>query len=73
MTNHCTGQISPGLIFSQLWALVAGAASLFYFVDNVSDMLPVPPSRRRYFCHFDDAHSTSLLIRLLKAEGGAAE
>ena len=28
----------------QLWALASNASSLFYFVDNVSDMLPVPLS-----------------------------
>jgi hypothetical protein len=42
--NQLTEMISPALIFSQLWALVSGAAELFYFVDNVSDMLPVPLS-----------------------------
>ena len=30
-------------------------------------------SRRREFCHFTDAPSPSLLVRLLKGEGGAAD
>ena len=32
-----------------------------------------PNTRRRRDCHFDDALSTSLLIRLLKVEGVAAD
>eukprot|EP01043_Picozoa_sp_COSAG02_P001291 COSAG02_NODE_27_length_51735_cov_86.076749_7_plen_344_part_00 len=43
-SNQLTEMISPALIFQQLWALAANASSLFYFVDNVSDMLPVPLS-----------------------------
>ena len=42
--NQLTEMISPALIFQQLWALASNASSLFYFVDNVSDMLPVPLS-----------------------------
>jgi hypothetical protein len=42
--NQLTEMISPALIFEQLWALASNASSLFYFVDNVSDMLPVPLS-----------------------------
>ena len=42
--NQLTEMISPALIFQQLWALTSNASSLFYFVDNVSDMLPVPLS-----------------------------
>lgn len=43
-SNQLTEMISPALIFEQLWALAANASSLFYFVDNVSDLLPVPLS-----------------------------
>jgi hypothetical protein len=39
-SNQITEMISPSLAFSQLWQMVANASSLFYIVDNVSDMLP---------------------------------
>lgn len=43
-SNQITEMISPALVFSQLWEFVANASSLYYIVDNVSDMLPVPVS-----------------------------
>ena len=43
-SNQLTEMISPSLVFSQLWKFVANASNLFYIVDNVSDMLPVPIS-----------------------------
>jgi len=43
-SNQITEMVSPALAFSQLWQLVANASSLYYLVDNVSDMLPVPIS-----------------------------
>lgn len=43
-SNQITEMISPALIFSQLWEFVANASNLYYIVDNVSDMVPVPIS-----------------------------
>eukprot|EP00038_Savillea_parva_P011295 m.196480 g.196480 ORF g.196480 m.196480 type:complete len:864 (-) comp19831_c0_seq1:58-2649(-) len=43
-SNQLTEMISPSLVFSQLYNFVANASQLYYIVDNVSDMLPVPIS-----------------------------
>ena len=55
--NQLTEMISPALIFQQLWAMASNASSLFYFVDNVSDMLPVPLSTAATLAFAWDPHA----------------
>ena len=48
-------------------------SSILEMTATASSVSPEPSRRRREFCHFTDPPSPSILKRLLKGEGGAAE